>query len=39
VVNAPVGDLIREEGGDNVEDARDNAVVLNDMQGGRWNGK
>ena len=37
VIDAPLGDLIREEGSDDIENARDDVVILHDMQSSRWN--
>lgn len=32
VIDAPIRDLVREEGSDDIENARDDAVILHDMQ-------
>lgn len=36
VVNPPIRDLVCEKGSDDIENARDDAVKLHDMQGSRW---
>jgi hypothetical protein len=37
VIDAPIRNLIREEGSNDIENAGDDAVILHDMQSSRWN--
>ena len=36
VTDTSIRDLVREEGSDDIENARDDAVKLHDMQSSRW---